>query len=63
VWGEVVFDVTVAGDGLTGIILIPVVPRTATDEGASVLFEVPDKVDSFHAMRSSATCRVSPCVM
>ena len=56
--GEMVLDLAVTRNGLTGTgsrILIPVVPRAVADEDASVLFDLPDEVDPFHAIWSSAT--------
>ncbi len=56
--GEMFFDFPVARDRLTGAgswVLIPVVLAAVTDEDASDLLNLPNKFESFHAIRSSAT--------
>jgi hypothetical protein len=55
---EMVFDLAVTRNRLTGTgarILIPIVPAAVADEDASVLFDLPDEINPFHAIWSSAT--------
>ena len=51
--GEKIFDLTVAGDGLTGAsfwVLIPVVTTAVPDKNASILLDLVNQVDSLHAI-------------
>lgn len=56
--GEMLFHLAVSRDRLTGAgsrILIPIVPAAVAGAYASVLLNLPDEFESFHAIRSSAT--------
>jgi hypothetical protein len=53
-----VLDLAVTRNGLTGAgarILMPIVPAAVANEAAAVLLNLPDEVDPFHAIWSSAT--------
>jgi hypothetical protein len=52
------FDLAVAGDRLTSPgsrILIPIMPAAMPEEDTSILLNLPDEFEPFHAIRSSAT--------
>ena len=58
--GQMVADFTMPRHGLTrprSWILIPVGPPSMSKQGAATLFEAPNQVGPFHAIRSSATRR------
>ena len=58
--GEMLFDLSVARNRLTGTglrVLLPVVPAAGPNEDTPVLLNLPDEVAPFHAIWSSATWR------
>jgi len=58
--GEILVDLAVTGNRLTGAcsrILIPIVPAAVADEDAAALLNLPDEVQTFHAIWRSATWR------
>lgn len=51
--GEMLIDLTVARNGLTDTsvrVPIPIVPAAVTDEDTAGLLNLPDQVESFHAI-------------
>ena len=60
VLGEMVFDLTMARQRLTGAspgVLVPIVTTAVSDENASALLDLANQIDSLHAICISATLR------
>ena len=56
--GKMVLDLSVPRNGLTctgSWVLVPIVPAAVPHQEASGLLDLPDEVDPFHAIWSSAT--------